>query len=47
MDKKGETVETYPLLVCYVQHTSSLQQYTARILNVLIQMKNDNKADSE
>ena len=30
----------------YGQHTSPLQLYTARILNVLIQMKNDNKADS-
>jgi integrase len=39
-------VETSPLLVGYVQHTSPLRPNTALFLNVLIDMKNNNKADS-
>ena len=35
-----------PIKVYYVQHTSPILPNTAPILNVLIQMKNDNKANS-
>jgi len=40
-NKTREDTKLLDLRAGYSQHTSPLQPYTARILNVLIQMEND------